>query len=929
MPEGGVTVLVSAADLEARRAVIGASPDLGAIAAHLRSDLDRVLAAPLYVPERKALLSRWGAQCRDDGAALSFDPFSPERQSCTHCGRHWETEQSHRWWVYWYQLWLAERVLVMSLHAGDGGPAERRAVETLALLVERYQGYPNADNVLGPSRPFFSTYLESVWVLQLASAAALLEGLGRLPADLSRDLGNRLFRPSAAIIADFPEGRSNRQVWNATALYALGRVLGDEAMAREAAHGEAGILASLSRNVAADGLWYEGENYHWFALRGLAWGAQLLRAAGEVDLWQGGGQAGERFRAAFRAPVRTVLPDFTFPARRDSKFGVSLRQRRMAELWEWRLAGLLEAGGGNVADDEAEFLASLLSHVYDPAVPARDESWREITDVEREEASAGVRRSALGWKGLLFAAPGLRAADPDAWRPGTEHLDATGLAIFRRDEGRTYVSLDYGESGGGHGHADRLHLTLVAAGVPWLLDFGTGSYVAPSLAWYRTTLAHNAPLVDGMSQAMAAGHGVAFDEADGYGWVCATLPDGTAYDGATLQRTVVLTPGYLLDVTQMGSEVGERQLALPWHALGRPEVDVHGITVTNTGGATLRIALGARQPFQVMVQKAPGPPGTDGDLPFGVVVATGEAVTLAACLDLGAGVDEVECVEDDFIVRLRDGRVHVHRATDEGWVIELDRGDPVMLGGLVPESDLPAPAPAAQGFQAPGGRFAVGNAGLVAPAAAEPPAAMCPRAERPPALDGTLDGFPPEPVLVLDDAAQFRRAESAWEGPGSFSARGWLCHDGAALYLAVEVVAPAPAFRHGEEPDPEWENENPDIHSDGLQLYVESTGFYGWLLVPGEGGSVRVAGARGTDGVPAMITKAAWAPTGRGYRVTAAVEVPDELSGEMGLDLMVNRLAGGCERRSAQLVWSGAKGARLYLAGDRALNLPLPRVGLA
>ncbi len=915
-------VLITSAALTERRALLARAPELGAMAAHLRGDLDRVLAAPLFVPEQKALLSRWGSQCRDDGAALAFDPFSPHVQRCTHCGRQWESEQTHRWWIYWYQLWLAERVLLMSLHAGDGGPAEQRALETLALLVQRYQGYPNADNVLGPSRPFFSTYLESVWVLHLAGAASVLDGLGRLPADLKTDLHQKLFRTSAALIADFPEGRSNRQVWNAAALFALGRVLGDEAMAREAAHGGQGIVASLTSGVLADGLWYEGENYHWFALRGLAWGAQLLRTAGDVDLWRDDGDAGTRFRAAFRAPVLTALPDFTFPARRDSKFGVSLRQRRMAELWEWRLAECEE-------EADATFYRSLLAHVYDPAVPAREDSWREITDVERDEAPAGVRRDALGWKGLLFASPELGAADDGAWRPGSAHLDATGLAIFRRDEGTTYVSLDYGESGGGHGHPDRLHLTLVARGVPWLLDFGTGSYVSPSLAWYRTTLAHNAPLVDGISQALANGHGVAFDELGDYGWVCATLPDGTAYDGATIQRTVVLTPGYLLDVVQMGSEVGERQLALPWHGLGRTEIDPHGMTVTREDGATLRIALGARQPFQAMVQKAPGPPGTDDDLPFAVIIAAGEAVTLVACADLGAGVDEVECVDDDFIVRLSDGSVHVHRATDDGWFIELDHGDPVELGGLRPESDLPAVPVKAHGFEAPGGRFAIGNAGVTPDAKPEAvAAARCPRVPAAPALDGTLAGFPPEPALLLDDEAQFRRAEMPWEGADAFSARGWLCHDDSALYLAVEVVAPEPAFRHGDAPDPEWENENPDIHSDGLQVYVEATGFYGWLLVPGEGGRVRAAGTRGTDGVSAMITQSAWEPTPRGYRVTLAIEVPDELGSDLGFDLMVNRAHEGRERRTGQLVWSGAKGARLYLAGDRALNVPLPRVAL-
>ena len=38
----------------------------------------------------------------------------------------------------------------------------------------------------------------------------------------------------------------------------------------------------------------------------------------------------------------------------------------------------------------------------------------------------------------------------------------------------------------------------------WLDDMGTGSYVDPSLHWYRSTLAHNAPLLDGKSLWTAA-----------------------------------------------------------------------------------------------------------------------------------------------------------------------------------------------------------------------------------------------------------------------------------------------------------------------------------------------------------------------------------------------------------------------------------------
>ena len=895
------SVLVSPDALERRRGELSASPDLAALDSRLRAEVGEFVTRPLYVPEAKALLSRWGSLCRDDGAELAFDPWSPHAQRCARCGRIWVTEQSHRWWAYWYQLWLAERCWDAALIAVLGGEPgfEARALETLAALAARYLEYPNADNVLGPSRPFFSTYLESVWVLHLAAAASLLGEQGRLPADLGHDLAERVFRPSAALIADFDERLSNRQVWNAAALYALGNALGDAGLARAAAHGDSGILATLERGVLADGLWYEGENYHWFALRGLVWGAEMLRTLGEVDLWTAQDARAERFREAFWAPVLTSLPDFTFPARRDSKFGVSLRQRRMAELWELALARHPRAG-----------LPSLLAHVYDESVPVVAGAAGLLTEVERNEPASGVRRPHLGWKGLLWMPPEVPQDDAEAWRPGTVHLEATGLAIFRGDAGRRYVSLDYGEPGGGHGHPDRLNLTVHAGGIPWLVDFGTGSYVSRSLAWYRTTLAHNAPLVDGLSQSEAHGVCVGFEERDGFGWVCAQLPDGTAYDGAGIQRTVVVTPWYVLDVVQMASSVGERSLALPWHGLGRASVHRAGVTFERDEGA-LTIFLAGRQPFQVQLTRAPGPPPADAgepeDLEFAVVASGGEQVTLVACVG-GETVEEVECHEEEYVVRLADGGMHTHVPTDTGWRIDLGRGDPIELGGV---RELPEEPP------------------QPAPAKAEPrvAAARSLAVPEPPALDGSLDGFRLDAPLTLDRAEQFRRAEEPWGGADEFSARAWLNHSGSMLYLAAEVTAPEPAFRPRGAPNPEWDNESPDIHSDGIQLYVDAVTFLGWLIVPDadDPSRLRVTAVAGTDAEPEMV-HGAWQPTERGYRITCAIELSDDV-GDFGFDLYVNRIREGRERRTAQLVWSGAQGARLYLAGDRPLTHTLPLVG--
>ncbi len=394
------SVLVSPEALERRRTEIAAAPGLLALKARLGAGLAEFVARPLYVPDQKALLSRWGSTCRDDGAELAFDPWSPEAQRCTRCGRIWATEQTHRWWVYWYQLWLAERCWQSALLAVLDGDArfEARALETLAALAGRYLEYPNADNVLGPSRPFFSTYLESVWVLQLAAAASLLGEHGRLPADLERDLASRLFRPSAETIADFEERRSNRQVWNAAALLALGTVLDDAALREGAARGPAGVLATLDDGLLGDGLWYEGENYHWFALRGLAWGAEMLRTAGELDLWSSGtddrpqvprgvpragadGAARLHLSRSPRFPVRGLAP----PAAHGGAVGAVARPRAVRRAWR-RCSVTCTTPRCRCVEDGAGL----------------------ITEVERQEPSSGVRRAGARVEGA--AVDGARAA---------------------------------------------------------------------------------------------------------------------------------------------------------------------------------------------------------------------------------------------------------------------------------------------------------------------------------------------------------------------------------------------------------------------------------------------------------------------------------------------------------------------------------------
>ncbi|MGH7535501.1 MAG: hypothetical protein ACREMG_07935, partial [Gemmatimonadales bacterium] len=168
--------MLTATELAARADAVAASHDLSALRDRLIERAAPVLARAPVVPEAKALLSVDGGVCPEDGAALEFDPWSPESHRCPRCGRRYQGERHRRSWARFQHLWLAERAAHLAVLAALGGPEEAasRSAEILSAYAARYFDYPNQDNVLGPSRPFFSSYLESIWISNLLVAAGTL-----------------------------------------------------------------------------------------------------------------------------------------------------------------------------------------------------------------------------------------------------------------------------------------------------------------------------------------------------------------------------------------------------------------------------------------------------------------------------------------------------------------------------------------------------------------------------------------------------------------------------------------------------------------------------------------------------------------------------------------------------------------------------------
>jgi len=907
--------VVSATMLSGRAEQVRSAPDLQKLLATVEGRARPLLERLPHIPEEKALLSQDGGVCTVDGSGFKFDPWSPRVHRCAKCGATYEGERHDRHWARYQHLWLAERAAELATIAAltEAPAAAARAVEILAHYGERYLSYPNRDNVLGPSRLFFSTYLESQWICNYLAAAVTLREVGQLDEAGARSV-SLVADEAANLIGEFDEWFSNRQTWNNAALAAIAVWFEDEDLAHRAIEGRTGLLAHVARGFGRDGMWHEGENYHLFAMRALLLGTLWAREAG-IDVFAEPSFAG-RLAAALRAPAVSALPDFTYPARKDSRFGNSLAQPAYLELWE---IGLARLGTG----DE---IASWLKALY--AAPALAPNLMEsyLHEAPFSSVPRSPSRTLLSWWSLLEMLPAL----PDApeWKPASELLEVQGLAVLRT--GGRYASLECGPAGGGHGHPDRLHLTLHADGVPWLCDFGTASYQTRDLYWYRSTLAHNAPRLDGHSQPWDDAACEAFDAQEEWAWARGRYRD--------LTRAIVSGPEYVLDVLELDSR-DEHLVELPWHFPGELTIATPGrwqpaelsdefttaveqFSPEGNDGLVAHVAAGGRRlqvhfsPGAALLRgEAPGRPtaGAVQREPFYCLRARGRGLRFITLLESVGDAPLVRAVRakgDAIEVETVRG-VHRHAASLGGWSVQSPAGN-VRLGGrrkveppFEPLVEIDRPTKAA------------GNAL---------------RVDSPPALDGSLEGFDTAEPLTLDIEDQYRRSEEGYAGPDACSAVAYLNWTDDGLFLAVEVTKPDLCFRAPDAPPLLLDNEPDDIHSDGVQVYLrdaEAGPMRGFLLVPEgeERGGVRVRAVEGTAGT-AEDVQGAWERTETGYRMTLAVvfssDARPHVGGEMAFDLIVNEMLPDRVRRSGQLVWSGGDGW-VWLRGDRQ---PEDRLGV-
>jgi heparinase II/III-like protein len=164
---------------------------------------------------------------------------------------------------------------------------------------------------------------------------------------------------------------------------------------------------------------------------------------------------------------------------------------------------------------------------------------------------------------------------------------------------------------GGHGHADLLSVQCAAFGEPCLVDAGTGSYVGAWRNVFRLGRAHSSVIVDGQSQAAAAGpfrwtsrpharlrrwrsnsqHDIAVADHDAY----RSLPDPVTH-----RRSVVFVkPRYWLVVDDLEGAAAHRvDVCFQFGAVMLDEGRGSWLRATGSGGRGIAIRAWSSAPLR-------------------------------------------------------------------------------------------------------------------------------------------------------------------------------------------------------------------------------------------------------------------------------------------------------------------------------------------
>jgi len=466
--------------------------------------------------------------CPDDGARLKMRDDHPHDHLCPVCGKEWQGEKLDGNWrnSMHSRLASAARNLGLAYQLTGDPKYGRKGAEILNWYAAHYAEFPEGRGPAGRGKVMSQSLTECGWLIQMISACDLLDGA--LTADERTAVEQQFVRVGVNQIRKFTFGIHNIQCWHNACLAVAGYYLGDPDLIAKAEDGPLGFHQQVEKGILPDGMWFERSlGYHSYTVSALTTHIIAARHNGKpID-------EGTRFPLMLTLPLRMAFPNLVQPSLNDqgySRSPIGSENLELAVAWY----------GDPVA-------AQALHKLY---ATGRTRGGMDVWQFGDELPEAGEYQP-----------------------PGSADMPGSGLVVLRRGQGDAAVCamMEYGEHGGGHGHPDKLQLILYGLGQTLLPDPGTVGYGTPLHGqWFKTTVAHNALVINHASQQRTTGELLHFQPGPKYD-VAGAASDG-AYPGYHQVRRLLLTDRYLVDVFDVAGDKGA-DLDLFFHGPGLLTMD--------------------------------------------------------------------------------------------------------------------------------------------------------------------------------------------------------------------------------------------------------------------------------------------------------------------------------------------------------------------
>jgi len=499
-------------------------------------------------------------------------------------------------------IWIRQcKRQALAYHLTDNPQYFDRAIKDLRVLAQAYLTWPLRE---GHIRAASYGLSESRITMGFAAAYDLLAAADLEAAD--RDLFEEALaftRETTDRCQHFTCG--NHNTWNLAARLAVGIALGSQTDIHDALWGwtfegkkRYGFVHQLRHDLLSDGLhWERTPGYHFYSLMALTELVCMFQHIG-LDFWtmnlpaqdqddgedhhRAYGPQGEKsFKAAFDAPFFLSMGDGDLSLIHDSGL------ENLRGVWIW--GPLYELAYQAYGDPKYAWLISRI----EATCKTRSERKFEDLPMSLQQPSGEFDFLRLErWplpKGNFSIDDDTQISLSGKHEQASTLFPVTGVTVLRNGKGNGPVAhIHWGPHSAGHQSPGALHIDI-HNGQERLTDAPrSGGYGDPAhLTWYRTTIAHNTVTVDGRSMKPYDAEGDSIWKSDsvkggitdselvyfqpGREFQACRVRNDCVYPGVTLDRTVILTNQYLLDVYRVISQE-DHQYDYAMHVLGEPDI---------------------------------------------------------------------------------------------------------------------------------------------------------------------------------------------------------------------------------------------------------------------------------------------------------------------------------------------------------------------